>query len=103
MCDEAVDDCLAALKRIPDWSVTSQIFEKFDDVLLVNGNILLFDEYFSKVTFFANETGILSIDLDKINLDDDKNFYKDDPETITHVRLLTWHNKFEKRKALKNI
>ena len=37
-------------------------------------NILFFDEYFSKITFFANKMGILSVDLDKINLDDDNNF-----------------------------
>ena len=29
------------------------------------------------------------------------NFYKDDPETIIHVRLLAWRNAFEKRKAFK--
>ena len=44
--------------------------------------------------------GILSIDLNNINLDD-SNYNEDDPETVIHVRLLTWHSKFEKRKALK--
>ena len=34
------------------------------------------------VTIFAGKMGILSLDLDKINLDDDNNFYEDDPETI---------------------
>ena len=29
--------------------------------------------------------GILSVDLDKINLDEDHNFYEDDPETIITV------------------
>ena len=29
------------------------------------------------------------------------NYDEDDPETIIHVRLLVWHIKFEKRKALK--
>ena len=38
--------------------------------------------------------GTLSVDPDKINVDDDHNFYKDDPETIIHVRLLARHNKF---------
>ena len=66
-------------------------------VLLANDDILFFDKGFSKVTFFANEMGILGVDLDKINLDDD--FYKDDPETTIHVRLLAWCHKFEKRKA----
>ena len=66
-------------------------------VLLANDDILFFDKGFTKVTFFANEMGILGVDLDKINLDDD--FYKDDPETTIHVRLLAWCHKFEKRKA----
>ena len=45
--------------------------------------------------------GILGVDVDKINLDDKYDFDEDDPETIVHVRLLAWHNKFEKRKACK--
>ena len=28
MCDEAVDDCLPALKLIPDWFVTSKMIKK---------------------------------------------------------------------------
>ena len=33
MCDEAVDDCLAALKFIPDWFVTSKMIKKlFSDL-----------------------------------------------------------------------
>ena len=44
--------------------------------------------------------GILSIDLNNINLDD-TNYDKDDPETIIYVQLLAWHIKFEKCKALK--
>ena len=37
--------------------------------------------------------GILSVDLDKIYLDD-VNFFEYEPETIIHVRLLAWQNKF---------
>ena len=44
--------------------------------------------------------GILNIDLNCINLDDN-NFDEDDPDIIIHVRLLAWHTKFEKGKALK--
>ena len=43
--------------------------------------------------------GILNIDLNNINLDND--FHEDDPDTNTLIRLLVWHTKFEKRKALK--
>ena len=32
--------------------------------------------------------GVLGVDLDKTNLDDDQNFYEDIPYTTIHVRLL---------------
>ena len=66
MCDEAVDDCLAALKFIPYWFVTSKILEKFHHALLANPNIL--NEVFNKVIVFANQMGILAVDLDKLIL-----------------------------------
>ena len=44
--------------------------------------------------------GILNIDLNCINLDDN-NVDEDDPDTIIHVRLLAWHIKFKKGKAFK--
>ena len=44
---------------------------------------------------------ILGAVLDKINLDDDNNFYEDNHNTIIRVKLLAWHNKFEKAKHLK--
>ena len=43
--------------------------------------------------------GILSVNLNNINLDN--NFDEDDPDTIILIKLLAWHIKFEKRKALK--
>ena len=46
--------------------------------------------------------GILSVDLPNINLCN-VNFHQDDPETIIHVRLMTWHNTFKQLKATKNI
>ena len=42
--------------------------------------------------------GILNIDINNVNLDN--NFDEDDPDTIILIRLLGWHTKFEKRKAL---
>ena len=61
------------------------MLEKFHDALLANDDILSFDEDVSKVIYFSDEIGILGVDLDRINLDDDHNFYEDDPETIIHV------------------
>ena len=33
---------------------------------------------------------ILTVDLDKSNLDNDNNFDEDDLDTIIHARLLAW-------------
>ena len=70
MCDEAVDDCLTLLKFVSDWLVTSKTIK------------ILFTAFYA----------------DNINLVD-TNYDEDDPDTITLVRLLAWHIKFEKRKA----
>ena len=43
--------------------------------------------------------GILNIDLNNINLDN--NFDEEHPDTIILVRLLAWHIRFEKCKAFK--
>ena len=43
--------------------------------------------------------GILNIDFHNIN--HKNNFDEDDPYTIILIRLLAWHIKFEKLKALK--
>ena len=40
MCDQAVDDCLAALKFIRDWFVTTIMLEKYHYTLLVNDDTL---------------------------------------------------------------
>ena len=99
MWDEAVDDCLVALKFIPDWFVTSKMLEKFDNALHANDDILSYNKNFDKVTFIANQRHPLAVVLDKINLDND--FDEDDPNIMIHVRHLAWHSKFEKCKALK--
>ena len=44
---------------------------------------------------------ILNIDLNNINLDN--SFDEHHPDTIILIRLLVWHIKFEKWKALKKI
>ena len=97
MCDEAVDYSLAALKLIPDWFVTSKMIKKLYTVLYADENILYFNKD-SDVVFNGNGMGILNIDLNNINLDN--NFDEDDPHTIVLIRLLAWHIKFGKRKEL---
>ena len=42
MCDEAVDKCLAALKFIPAWFLTSKTLQKHDNALLANNDIVFF-------------------------------------------------------------
>ena len=48
--------------------------------------LLFFDEDSGDVTLYCNEMGILSVNLNNINLDN--NFDEDDPDTIILIRLL---------------
>ena len=52
MCDEAFDDCLASLKRIPDWFVTNKVLEKLYAALPTNDDILFFNQDFNRITFY---------------------------------------------------
>ena len=99
MCDEAVDDSLAALKLILDWLVTSKMIKTLYTALGTDEDILYFNEDSGNAVFSCTEMGILNIDLNDINLD--KNFNKDYPDSIILIRLLAWHIKLEKRKVLK--
>ena len=94
MYDEAVDGSLPALKFIPDWFVTCKMLEKLDNTLHANNDILFCNEDFHKVTFIANEGRVVAVDLDKINLGNDNNFYEDDSDAIIHVKLLSWRSNF---------
>ena len=101
MYDEVVDDSLAALKIIPDWFVTSKMIKKLFTALYADENVFYFNEDSVDAVFYYNEMGIVNIDLNNINLDD--NFDGDDPGTITLIRLLALHSKFEKRQALEEV
>ena len=100
ICDKVVDDCLAALKFVPAWFLTSKMIKKLFTALYADGNILYFDEDSGNVTFCFNEMGTLSVNLNNINRDDTNN-EEDDPNTIIHIRLLDRNIKFEKHKILK--
>ena len=67
--------------------------------LYADENILYFNWNSGNVIFNYNETGILNVDYNNINLDN--NFDKDDPDTIYLVTFMAWHLEFEKYKALK--
>ena len=74
------------------------MIDKIYNVLYADENIVYFNENSGDATFSCNEMGILSVDLNNINLDN--NFDEDDPDTIIFIRLLAWNTKSEKRKAL---
>ena len=47
-----MDDCLEALKFIPDWYVTSKMLEKFNDTLNTNDDIRFLMKILGKSNFF---------------------------------------------------
>ena len=54
--------------------------------MCTDGNILYFNEDSGNIKFSYNEIGIVTIDLDNINLDD-TNYEEDDPNTIIIIRI----------------
>ena len=101
-CDKVIDDFLPASKFVLNWFVTNKMIKKLHNASFAGDDILFLDKDSGNVTYFSDEMGILSVDLNIINLDD-VNFYKDYPETIIHVRLMALCNRFKKRKAFKKI
>ena len=77
------------MKLIPDWFVTSKMIKELYTALCVDENMLYFNEDSGNVEFSCNEMGILNIDLDNVNLDN--NFDEDYPNTIFLIRLLAWY------------
>ena len=99
MFNKAVDYFLPALKFVPYWFVTSKIIKILLTSLYADDNILYFNKNSGDAIFSCNEMGIVSIDLNNINLDN-TNYDEDGSETI-HITILAWHIKFEKGKSLK--
>ena len=100
MCDKAVDNCLAALKLVPDWFVISKTIKTLFTVFYADENILYLNEDSSNVIFYCNEMNILNLNINNINIDD-TNYEEVDPNTIILISFLSWHIKFVKRKELK--
>ena len=76
------------------------MIQKLLTALYTDDNIPCFNKDSGHFILFCNEMGIVSININSINLDD-TNYNEDVSETISHVRFLAWHSKFEKHKALK--
>lgn len=55
MRDEAVHDCLATLKFIPDSIATRKMLEKLDNASHANDDILFYNQDFDKVRLIANQ------------------------------------------------
>ena len=77
------------------------MLEKLDNALHANDDILFYSEDFDKVFFIAFQIHILATDIDKNNLDNDKDFNEDDPDNIIRVRLLAWVVNSKNAKYLK--
>ena len=92
LCDEAVDDSLAALKLMPDGFAASKMIKGLYNALYADENILYFNEDSGNLVFSCNEMDVFNIDLNNINLDN--NFDEDDPDTIVLIKLLVSHIKF---------
>ena len=93
MCDETADDCLTVAKFVLDWFIASKIMLYFPMVVYSFLMKILVTSHFFVID-------IPSVDLHKINLDCDNNFYEDDPETVSNARLLIWRNEFEKTQSI---
>ena len=118
MCDKVVDRYFFVFDSVPDQPKTQEMFDRFvseESYLIVycpdryktdasasyaDETIIYFNKNFGAVKFCCNEMGILSADVNDVDLED-SNYDESDPETIFHVRILAWHSKLEKRKALK--
>ena len=85
MCDEAVDDFLAALKVIPVCFVKSNMIKALYAVFYAGNGLLVFDEDSGDITFCCNRTGICSVNLHNVNLDQN---FEDDPDTTIIIRIL---------------
>ena len=87
MFDKAVDACLWTLEFVPDLFVTNKMLEKLCNVALSNYDIKLDDIDPDTAAFFSDGMGIVTIDLNNIDFDND-NFGEDHPINIILLDLL---------------
>ena len=68
------------------------MIKKLYNALYADDGPLFLDDDSGDTTFCCNEMGILSVNLNNINLDNI--FDEDDPDAIILIRLLVWYSKF---------
>ena len=68
------------------------MIKKLYNALYADDGPLFLDDDSGDVKFCCNEMGILSVNLNNINLDNI--FDEDDPDAIILIRLLVWYSKF---------
>ena len=66
-----------------------------------NGQRIVGDD-FDTVTFFSNDIGLNSINVNNVVRYDDNYDDDCDPETINHIRLMAWYMRCQQHKACKN-
>ena len=97
ICDIAIGACLLALKVVPDWFVMNKMLETLDKVMFSNNDIHFDYTDPDIVTFFSDDMGINTININVINFDDND----DDLETMINIKPVAWCNKYKQRKAFK--
>ena len=90
--------CIKGLKFVPDWFVTKKMLEYLDNAVFFNDDIVFVNADSNNVTFFSDDMGLVKVDVNNVSLDD-VYFDDDDPETIIHVRLLAWCNRYSKKEV----
>ena len=83
----------------PNWFVMNKFPDKLDNVEFCNDGIDLPDIDSHFATFFSDEVSVITMNFNNINLDDN-NFDEEDPETIIHVRLIAWCNRYNQARCI---
>ena len=75
------------------------MLKDLDNTLFFNDDIVFVNVGSNNAAIFSDDVA-LYVDITNVSLDDD-NFDSDNPETIIHVRLVAWCNKYKQREACK--
>ena len=97
MCRKAIKTCLPLLKCVSDWFVISKMLKYLDNFLIFKFFNLQFfndDLVHDNVTFFSDDMGLVNVELNNVNLDDD-NFDQGVPEILERNLhcFMTFNNK----------